>query len=79
MKVKSVEIINAITIPGTSVLGAISIFPEKHPDVSLSLESNGVLVESRGISAIIPLTNIKSVILAPEVQSGRSKQTAQKS
>lgn len=79
MKAKSVQLSQAVTIPGTKILGEISIQPEKHPDTNLTVSADGVIVESQGITALIPLSNVKSIILHSGEESGRSKQTSKKS
>lgn len=79
MKAKSVQLSQAVTIPGTKILGEISIQPEKHPDTNLTVSSDGVIVESQGITALIPLSNVKSIILQAGDENGRSKQASKKS
>ena len=79
MKAKSVQLSQAVTIPGTKILGEISIHPEKHPDANLTVSSDGVVVESQGITALIPLSNVKSIILQSAEENGRSKQASKKS
>jgi hypothetical protein len=79
MKAKSVQLSQAVTIPGTKILGEMSIQPEKHPDANLTVSSDGVIVESHGITALIPLSNVKSIVLQSSEENGRSKQASKKS
>lgn len=79
MKAKSVQLSQAVTIPGTKILGEMSIQPEKHPDANLTVSSDGVVVQSNGILALIPLSNVKSIVLESDQDNGRSKQTSKKS
>lgn len=78
MRAKYIQLAQAVTIPGTRILGDMSIQPEKHPEAVLTVQEFGVSVKSCGISAFIPFSNIKSIILQDE-DNGRSKQTSEKS
>jgi len=79
MRAKSVQLSQAVTIPGTKILGEISIQVDKHPDAQLTVSTDGVIVESHGITALIPLSNVKSIVLQPETKNGRSEQASKKS
>lgn len=79
MKAKYVQLVQAVTIPGTRILGDMSIQPDKHPEAELSVASTGVNVKSNGVLAFIPFSNIKSIILVQEAEDGRSKQTSKES
>jgi hypothetical protein len=78
MRAKSVQLKEAVTIPGTKILGEMSIQPEKHPDAVISVSDSGVVVKSGTIVGFIPFSNIKSIVLQEE-DNGRSEQTAKKS
>lgn len=81
MRAKALQLNHAITIPGTNILGAISILPEKHPQAVMNVGDHGVTVDSHGITFFIPMSNVQSIILAPvdlpeairETKNGRSK------
>lgn len=73
MKAKAVHLKQSVTVPGTRILGTVSILPEKHPTAVLTVEDAGVTVEENGITAFIPMSNIQVIVLANEKNSGRSK------
>lgn len=73
MKARAVHLKQSITVPGTKILGAVSILPEKHPTAKLTVGDFGVVVEENGISAFIPMSNVQVIVLANEEKSGRSK------
>lgn len=79
MKAKVLHLKQAITIPGTKILGAVSILPEKHPTAVMEVGDHGVLIKDHGIDTFVPMGNVLSIILSDEEESGRSKQTAKKS
>ncbi|NDG26429.1 MAG: hypothetical protein EB120_04540 [Proteobacteria bacterium] len=81
MKIKSIQMNIAITIPGSKVLGAISIHPDKYPNTSLTLTERGVLVNTDGHAAIVPMSNIQCIVIHPEEveENGRPKQAVKKS
>jgi hypothetical protein len=79
MKAKSVQLKEAVTIPGTKILGEMSIQPEKHPSADLTISAEGILVQDQGVVALIPLSNVKSIVLQAESSNGRSEQTSKKS
>lgn len=79
MKAKSVQLSQAITIPGTRVLGDTSIHPEKHPETELTVIGEFLEVKSNGITALVPFNNIKAIILKDEAINGRSKQAPKES
>lgn len=73
MKAKAVHLKQSVTIPGTRILGTVSILPEKHPTAKLTVGDLGVTVEENGVSAFIPMSNIQVIVLGNEEESGRSK------
>ena len=75
MRARAIQLNHAITIPGTNILGAISILPEKHPKAVMMVGDHGVTVESHDITFFIPMSNIHSIILAPEVVSESIRET----
>lgn len=73
MKAKAVHLKQSVTIPGTKILGTVSILPEKHPTAKLVVGDFGITVEENGVSAFIPMSNVQVIVLANEDESGRSK------
>lgn len=73
MKAKAIHLKQSVTVPGTRILGTVSILPEKHPTAKLTVGDLGVTVEENGVSAFIPMSNVQVIILAKEEQGGRSK------
>ena len=73
MKAKAIHLKQSITVPGTRILGTVSILPEKHPTAKLTVGDLGVTVEENGISAFIPMSNVQVIILETEGKSGRSE------
>lgn len=73
MKARALHLKQSVTIPGTRILGTVSILPEKHPAAKITVGETGVTVEENGISAFIPMSNVQVIILANEEESGRSK------
>lgn len=69
MTPKTVQLTRAITIPGTKLLGAISIQPLKHPEAVMTITPEGLLVEQGDIIALVPFSNIDLIIAAkPEIK-----------
>lgn len=66
MKAKAVHFKQSVTVPGTKILGTVSVLPEKHPNVKIEVGDLGIVVEENGISAFIPMSNIQLIILANE-------------
>lgn len=62
MKIKSLEVLNAVTIPG-AIGGDISINQSKQPGVEIELLSNCVKVEYKGKTGLIPLSNIRQMVI----------------
>lgn len=63
-KAKTVSLVHATTLIGTSVGGDTTFNKSKQPGIELTLlENGGILVEFKGIQAVIPQSNIKSIVL----------------
>lgn len=73
MKAKAVHLKQSVTIPGTRILGTVSILPEKHPTAVITVEDLGVTVTENNISGFIPMNNVLVIVLADEEKDGRSK------
>lgn len=66
MKAKAVHLKQSVTIPGTRILGTVSILPEKHPTAVIRVEDLGVTVTENNVSGFIPMENILVIILDNE-------------
>ena len=70
MTPKIINLREAITIPGTKMNGVITIdLITKHFKTILTLGPEGVLVESAGKQALIPMHNIKLIIFGEDNES----------
>lgn len=75
MKIRHVDLWEAITIPGTNIAGDKSIQPRvstKHPGCLLTLTPEGLIVEYRGCIALVPMGNVKLVLFDKEEAGGGS-------
>jgi hypothetical protein len=72
MKLKQVEFIHAVTIPGTEILAAPTISRAKHPGVRITIVGTVVMIEGRA-TGIVPLSNVRSAILDAEEPPKASK------
>lgn len=66
MKAKAVHLKQSITIPGTKILGTVSILPEKHPTAKIEVGDLGITVTENNISGFIPMENVLVIILDNE-------------
>jgi len=62
-KVQSVLLREAITIPGTKVVSDFTLSPKKQIGISISVCELGVLVDTTKGQALIPMSNVKVIIL----------------
>lgn len=60
----------AVTIPGTKILGAVSILPEKYPTAKMEVGDTGVTITDNNITAFVPMGNVLSIILTDEADNG---------
>lgn len=75
IKVAGLWLVNSISIPGTTVLGAVEIVPGaggpgigKHAGVKMELTPMGVVLRAKGKTAVIPQSNCKAIILADDLE-----------
>lgn len=61
MKLKALEVLNSITIPG-AVGGDTSLNTGKFPGIDLEVSGNVVMVTYKGKVGFIPLSNIRVMI-----------------
>ena len=73
MKAKVLHLKQAVTIPGTKILGAVSIVPEKYPTAKMQVGDHGVVISDNGIHTFVPMSNVLSIILDNEEFDGRSE------
>ena len=62
-KVTSVLLREAITIPGTKVVSDFTLSPKKQVGISISVCELGILVDTAKGQALIPMSNVKVIIL----------------
>jgi hypothetical protein len=62
-KVTSVLLKEAVTIPGTKVVSDFTLSPKKQIGISISVCELGVLVDTAKGQALIPMSNVKVIIL----------------
>ena len=65
MKIKSVELLNAVLIPGSKVSMDFTLNAHKQPGIELTLDKSNslLLVTQQGKSAAIPLSNVRVIVL----------------
>lgn len=64
MKIFGVELHHAVLIPGTRVSMDYTLNATKQPGLELSLVGNCLKASIQGKSALIPLSNVKVILLA---------------
>jgi hypothetical protein len=62
-KVKSVLLHEAVSIPGSKVTSDFTLTPTKQPGIALSVCELGIIVEHAKGRALIPMSNVKVIIL----------------
>jgi hypothetical protein len=62
-KVQSVLLKEAVTIPGTKVVSDFTLSSKKQIGISISVCELGVLVDTTKGQALIPMSNVKVIIL----------------
>jgi hypothetical protein len=73
MRVKSAHFVHAVNMPGTEVLSALTLGPDKYKKTRLTLKPEGLLIETTANNAatqagLVPLANIQVLILANDYE-----------
>lgn len=61
-KISALYLHQAITIPGTTILGTPTIIFKKHPLAKMTWEDDHILICEKGIEAMIPLAAVATAI-----------------
>ena len=62
MKIKSVELLNAIIIPGTKVGGDMTLNATKQFGIELELVDNLLMIKIGGKVAAVPLSSVRVIV-----------------
>lgn len=66
VRIKALYLHQAITIPGTTVLGTATIIPEKNPNVVMTWEGDHILISERSIESMVPHANVAHALKMKE-------------
>lgn len=69
--VKSAYLQSSVLIPGTTLANETTLVKERHSGLKMTYTADGLHVEQRGFKGIIPLANVRNVVLENQANEGK--------